>query len=146
MPVVCSISGYPPEDPVISRDGYIFERRLIEKVIRETGKCPVTGSQLNMEDLRPVLPTNGAKALPIDSVSLPDMIKAFESEWDRVFIESFSLKSQLDGLQEELAKALYEQEAAGRIIAQLTKERDTALTEVKRLQEELGDAHYNMEH
>lgn len=143
MPLVCSISGYPPEEPVISKDGYIFERRLIERVISETGLCPVTRSSLSVDDLRPVIPNSSNKAMPVTSASLPEMIKEFEQEWERVLVDSFHLKAQLDGAHEELAKGLYEQEASARVIAQLARERDEALAEVSRLQEELAQLHYS---
>lgn len=49
------VSGDVPKEPVVSKNnGLLFEKRLIEKVIKETGKCPVTGSDLNEEDLIPV--------------------------------------------------------------------------------------------
>jgi pre-mRNA-processing factor 19 len=39
----CAITGELLEDPVISaKSGHIFERRIIEKTIEATGKCPIT--------------------------------------------------------------------------------------------------------
>ena len=128
MVLVCAISGYPPEEPVISKDGYLFERRLIETAIQQTGNCPVTGSPLTLDDLRPVNTTNPTKAVPVDSSSLPGLLDMFQKEWDRLLLEQFELKSQLNAVQEELAKALYEHEGAVRTIARLTRERDEALS------------------
>lgn len=130
MVVVCSISGYPPEEPVVSRDGYIFERRLIERIISETGLCPITGSPLSMEELRPVHSTSSNTAVPVDSSSLPGLMDMFQKEWDRLLIESYEVKSQLSAAKEELAKLVYENEAAVRTIARLTRERDQALSEL----------------
>lgn len=141
MALVCSISGYPPEDPVISRDGYIFERRLIEKVISDTGLCPITHTALSIADLRPVVSTASVSAMSVDSTSLPSLIHSFEKEWDRVLVESFELKAQLSSAQEDLAKALYEQEASHRLVADLQRERDQAFAEISRLQEELAQMH-----
>ncbi len=39
---------------MISKDGYIFERRLIEGIIEKKGTCPITGSPLALGDLKPV--------------------------------------------------------------------------------------------
>jgi len=127
MVLVCAISGYPPEEPVISKDGYLFERRLIEQIISETGNCPVTGSPLAVEDLRPVNSSNPTKSVPVDSSSLPGLLEMFQKEWDRLLIEQHELKSQLGSVKEDLAKALYEYEGAVRTIARLTRERDEAL-------------------
>jgi pre-mRNA-processing factor 19 len=53
----------------------------------------------------------------------------FQKEWDRLLLEQYELKSQLNAVQEELAKTLYEQEAAVRTIARLTRERDEAISQ-----------------
>ena len=143
MPIVCSISGYPPEEPVISKDGYIFEKRIIESFIAENGKCPVTGSQLTLEDIRPVVVNNGNKALAVDSASLPELFKSFQTEWERLQVDSFNTKAQLDLLNQELSTCMYQQEASLRLISELTRERDTALSEVARLQEELAALNSN---
>lgn len=145
MSLVCAISGYPPEEPVISRDGYIFEKRLIQSVISETGMCPVTNAPLSPDDLRPVLGTSNNKSIPVDSSSLPGLIQMFEKEWDRLMVDSYTIKAQLAAVQEEFAKALYEQEASIRLVARLSRERDEALAEISRLQEELGQLHYSSE-
>ena len=143
--IVCSISGVPPEEPVITRDGYVFERRLIEKAVNESGKCPVTHSPLSLSDLQMVMPSNVKNALPIEASSIPSLIELFRAEWDRVVTDQFNLKTELSAVQEELARALYEQEASVRVIARLTRERDEALSETTRLQEEIAQLAYSME-
>ncbi len=50
----CAISGTVPEQPVVSKAGVLFERRLVEKYVRETGKCPITGEALSVDDLLPI--------------------------------------------------------------------------------------------
>lgn len=45
------VSGQPPEEPVVSKTGHIFERRLIEKHISTEGNCPITKEPLSVEDL-----------------------------------------------------------------------------------------------
>ena len=48
----CSISGEPPQDPVVSqKSGHVYERRLILKYITENGTDPVTGEKLEETDL-----------------------------------------------------------------------------------------------
>ena len=51
----CSISGEPPQDPVVSqKSGHVYERRLILKYINENGTDPITGAQLEESDLIPI--------------------------------------------------------------------------------------------
>ena len=48
----CSISGEPPQDPVVSqKSGHVYERRLILKYITENGTDPITGDKLEESDL-----------------------------------------------------------------------------------------------
>ena len=47
----CSISGTAPREPVLSKTGYIFERRLIEEHIHHAGTCPVSNEPLTENDL-----------------------------------------------------------------------------------------------
>lgn len=47
----CALSGEPPQDPVVSKSGCIYERRLITKYIAENGTDPLTGEKLSEEDL-----------------------------------------------------------------------------------------------
>ena len=45
------VSGTTPEEPVVSKSGHIYERRLVEKYIEANGKDPVSGEPLTAEDL-----------------------------------------------------------------------------------------------
>lgn len=47
----CAISGVVPAEPVVTKDGIVFEKRLIMKVISQNGTCPVTNKGLAAEDL-----------------------------------------------------------------------------------------------
>lgn len=52
MSFFCSISGEPPQDPVVSsKSGHVYERRLILKYITENGTDPITGDKLEEGDL-----------------------------------------------------------------------------------------------
>jgi pre-mRNA-processing factor 19 len=133
----CAISGHAPEQPVASKKtGHVFERRLAEKYVAETGRCPVTGEPLSADDLLPLVPAvaGGANAAaaaapprhPPAAASVPGLISLLRDEWDASALEAHSLRAQLHAARQELAHALYQHDAACRVIARLLRERDEA--------------------
>lgn len=125
--VYCSISGQTPQNPVVSlKSGHVFEKSLIEKHLQVTGTCPVTGDDLRVEDLLPVKSNNALQPRAPNATSIPGMIQLFQNEWDAVMLETYTLNKHLETVRQELAHALYQHDAACRVIARLIKERDEA--------------------
>lgn len=114
-------------DPVVSPRGHVFERKLIEKVLLEEGKCPVSGEVMSASDLITIQAGHAAvRPQDMSTVSIPSMLQAMQSEWDEVMLETFTLKQALDQTRRELSQALYQHDAACRVIARLMRERDEA--------------------
>ncbi|KAH9626443.1 hypothetical protein KSS87_004945 [Heliosperma pusillum] len=123
----CSISGELPEEPVVSKkSGLLFEKRLIERHISDFGKCPITGEQLTMDDIVSVKAGKIVKPRPVQAASVPGMIGMFQNEWDSLMLLNFALEQQLHTARQELSHALYQHDAACRVITRLKKERDEA--------------------
>lgn len=132
--MLCAISGEAPEEPVVSKKtGTVFEKRLIEKYIEENGKDPVTGDELDLEDLLPIRTARVVRPRPPTLTSIPALLSTFQNEWDALALETYKLKQQLSQTREELATALYQHDAAVRVIARLTKERDEARAALSRV-------------
>jgi len=139
---ICSISGNPTEEPVISKKtGHLFEKRLITKYIESTGECPITHQPMTLEDVITLQINKSVKPRPVNSTSIPNLITIFQNEWDGLMLETFSLKSHLETVRQELSHALYQHDAACRVIARLIRERDEArsLLAQKGLEENNGD-------
>lgn len=123
----CALSGEIPQEAVVStKTGQLFEKRLIEKHIANGGKCPLTGGDIFSTDLIEVKAAKSLRPRSIAGNSIPNMIANFQNEWDEVMLETFHLKQHLDATRKELTQALYQHDAACRVIARLIKERDEA--------------------
>ncbi|KAI0639066.1 nuclear matrix protein NMP200 [Trametes polyzona] len=128
MSFFCSISGEPPQDPVVSsKSGHVYERRLILKYINENGTDPITGDKLEEADLVSVKANpKAAPPRPPSATSIPALLQTLQNEWDAAMLETFALRQQYNSLRQELSYALYAQDAAQRVVARLIKERDAA--------------------
>lgn len=104
----------------------MFERRLIEAYISENGKDPVTGEELSVDDLIEVKTARIVRPRPPALTSIPSLLSTFQNEWDALALESYNIRQQLAQTRQELSTALYQQDAATRVIARLTRERDEA--------------------
>ncbi|KAK5655234.1 hypothetical protein OQA88_5801 [Cercophora sp. LCS_1] len=125
--MLCALSGEIPEEPVASRKtGAVFEKRLVLKYIEENGKEPGTDDEFHPDDLLEIKTARVVRPRPPNFTSVPSLLKAFQDEWDALVLESYNTKEQLARTREELATALYQHDAAVRVIARLTKERDEA--------------------
>jgi len=125
---ICAISGEACEEPVVSiKSGHVFEKRIILKWLETNDqKDPFSEGILTLEDLIPLKVNKVVKPRPPTATSIPSMLQLFQNEWDALMLETYSLKEQLDSVRQELSHALYQHDAACRVIARLSKERDEA--------------------
>ncbi|KAI1326681.1 WD40-repeat-containing domain protein [Xylariaceae sp. FL0255] len=137
--MLCAISGEAPQEPVVSKlSGSVFEKRLIEKYIEENGKDPVSGEDLTLQDLLPLKSDRIVRPRAPALTSIPALLTTFQNEWDALALETYNLKEQLARTREELATALYQHDAAVRVIARLTRERDEARDALSRVSVSAG--------
>ncbi|KAI1816186.1 WD40-repeat-containing domain protein [Poronia punctata] len=138
--MLCALSGEAPQEPVVSKlSGSVFEKRLIEKYIEENGKDPVSGEDLTLDDLLPIKSARVVRPRPPTLTSIPALLSTFQNEWDALALETYNLREQLTRTREELATALYQHDAAVRVIARLTRERDEARDALSRVSISAGE-------
>lgn len=130
--VLCSLSGQVPAEPVVSlKSGHVFEKRLLLKYLAQNQRrCPITGQELDAEhDLLALQPlpsssssSSSPKPLAPNDSSIPQLLSTFQNEWDAAMLETFTLKQHLQQTRQELSHALYQHDAACRVIARLNAE------------------------
>lgn len=139
MSLTCAISNETPEQPVISPvSGCVYDKRLIEKYLADNGTDPLNGEKLAAEMLIEIKTYPVVKPHPPSATSIPAILKALQDEWDAVMLHSFTLRQQLQTARQELSHALYQHDAACRVIARLTKEVTAAREALATLKPQAG--------
>lgn len=113
---------------------------MIEAYISEHGKDPVNGEELTTDDLVDLKSARVVKPRPPALTSIPSLLATFQNEWDALALETYSLKQQLAQTRQELSTALYQHDAAVRVIARLTRERDEARDALSKISISAGGA------
>ncbi|GAA5990215.1 hypothetical protein JCM10908_005877 [Rhodotorula pacifica] len=143
MSLFCSISGTQPLHPVVSsKSGHVYEKDLILKALANNeGKDPITAEQLAEEDLIEVKTAPGQPTAPPRAptfTSVPSLLHTLQQEWDSTMLECLELRRESQELRQELSHALYKEDAAMRVLARVTRERDEAREALASVQATLG--------
>lgn len=122
----CAISGEIANEPVVSLKSHkVFEKRLLEKHIVQFNEDPITRESMSMQDVIQLdVGENNfvAPKMPQQSASIPNMLKAFQDEWDSVTLQNYSMKRENSQLRQELTHYMYQHDAACRVISRLRAE------------------------
>lgn len=122
------MTGEIAQHPVVTPSGHVYEKQIIEKHLSSMGTDPRTDELLSADQLVELV-TSGASLpprVPDSLTSVPTILQTLQGEWDATMLEVFSLRKQLAETRQQLSHALYQYDAAVRVVARLTAERDEA--------------------
>lgn len=93
----------------------------------------MTNEDLKIEDLVELQSPKVVRPRPPTLTSIPSLLSVLQNEWDALALEHYKLKQTLTQTRQELSTALYQHDAAVRVIARLSRERDEARDALSRI-------------
>lgn len=93
----------------------------------------MTNEDLKIEDLVELQSPKVVRPRPPTLTSIPSLLSVLQNEWDALALEHYRLKQTLTQTRQELSTALYQHDAAVRVIARLSRERDEARDALSRI-------------
>lgn len=138
--------GNSNNEVVVTPSGHIcIKRLLLTKLLENGGMDPFeTARELPLsEDQLVTLQTGAiASAAPPrpQATSLPSMLGMIQKEYDALVLELFDTRKALEETRRELSQALYQNDAAIRVVARVVQERDTAQQQLEQWNASAGAA------
>jgi pre-mRNA-processing factor 19 len=142
--MICSLSGQDCADPVVTPSGYICERRLLlSKLVDTGGNDPFRADVvLHESDLVSLQKPKESSLIPPPrletATSFTHLLQLMQHEHDALLLELYDTRKALEETRMELSQALYQNDAAVRVIARVTMERDQAKQDLMNYQPQAG--------
>ena len=138
----CALTGEQNiSDPVATPSGFVCSRKFLLNVLLENkGKDPfVDGDDVELDesqliDLKSAKTSSSSVPPPIVGTSkggISSILSQLDTEYHGLLMELFTTKRSLQQTKEELSTALYQHDAAIRVIARLAMERDEARSQLQ---------------
>jgi pre-mRNA-processing factor 19 len=140
---VCEISGESSSTGMVATpSGHVCRRSLLLQKLSENGgvdpfeRPPRPLAEDDLIDLLPPSSSSGGEVIPpraASATSLSSLLELVQKEYDAVLLELFDTRRALDETRQELSQALYQNDAATRVVARLAMERDAARQQLEQL-------------
>ncbi|CAJ1934815.1 unnamed protein product [Cylindrotheca closterium] len=140
MSLICEISGESlastTEEIVVTPSGHTCIKRLLLAKLSENGgvdpfeqvqERPLSEDQLVTLSKKASIPPPR-----VHPTSLPNLLQQMQKEYDALVLELFDTRKALEDTRQELSQALYQNDAAVRVVARLSMERDAARQELEK--------------
>ena len=142
----CKLSGVFLTKPVIDKvNGYVYQKEEIERHLFKTSQCPITGREMQIEDLFEMKQNEdiSLKTEFDSSQKVPVILKRISSEWENIQIYNFHLRKELEDIKKESSHLLYQHESANLVISRLLKEKDEYLNKLNYFKNQIREVNYN---
>lgn len=143
--LICELSGESlattKETVVVTPSGHLCIKRLLLSKLAENGSVdPFTERSLTEDQLIELASSTSQQQpavlppRPQGATSYSNLLHLLHKEYDAVILELFDTRQALQETRQELSQALYQNDAAIRVIARLSMERDEARQQLASLQ------------
>lgn len=117
---LCSISGEIPRNPVFCpKTHLIYEKELIVNYIKVEGKCPITNTPIEVNDLFEI--KNDCAEKPKNN-QVEDSLNSAVNTINSLIKENEKIKNDIIEMKKELSYQNYRYEASIKIINKLIKD------------------------
>eukprot|EP01053_Blabericola_migrator_P011888 Blabericola_migrator_1__11887@NODE_724_length_6723_cov_141_689153_g521_i0_p2_GENE_NODE_724_length_6723_cov_141_689153_g521_i0NODE_724_length_6723_cov_141_689153_g521_i0_p2_ORF_typecomplete_len559_score100_13ANAPC4_WD40/PF12894_7/0_0071ANAPC4_WD40/PF12894_7/0_014ANAPC4_WD40/PF12894_7/2_3e06ANAPC4_WD40/PF12894_7/6_9e02eIF2A/PF08662_11/2_1e06eIF2A/PF08662_11/2_7e06WD40_like/PF17005_5/2_7e05WD40_like/PF17005_5/0_018Ubox/PF04564_15/1_1e06WD40/PF00400_32/1_2e03WD40/PF00400_32/1_5WD40/PF00400_32/3_4e02 len=140
MSLTCQLSGNVPAEPVVDRQGHLFERRLIEEQLEKSSRCPIDGAALDKGDLIALTQVPVRAPSAIYAGDFAANVKGIVEHYDNIAMECERLRHERDDLRKEVTRNAYLRDAATAMVASKMNEIEFLKKEVAALTEKFEDA------
>ena len=150
MSLTCEISGQSlvgtDDEVVATPSGHVCLKRLLLTKLAENGGMdpfePIRERPLSEDQLITLTAMSSKQAPPPrpSVTSLPNLLQMLQQEYDAIMLELFDTRKELQDTRRELSQALYQNDAAVRVVARLSAERDAARQQLEQWKASTGGA------
>lgn len=153
--LTCELSGESlatsKETIVVTPSGHLCIKRLLLSKLAENGSVdPFTDRPLTEDQLVELATSSNTSAVvpprPNGATSYSNILHLLQKEYDAVILELFDTRQALQETRQELSQALYQNDAAVRVIARLSMERDEARQQLASAQANGGTTTTTVKH
>jgi pre-mRNA-processing factor 19 len=137
----CELSGEPlqtaTDEIVVTPSGHVCLKRLLLTKLAENGGTDPFETERDLPLVEDSLVTLKRETIlpPRPHVtSLPSLLRLMHTEYEALTLELFDTRKALEETRKELSHALYQNDAAVRVVARLAMERDQARAELAQWQ------------
>lgn len=117
-----------------------LKKLLLSKLAENGGQDPFTSAPLSEDQLVTLSQQNVIPPRPPGVTTMPSLLGLVGKEYESLVLELFDTRKALEETRQELSHALYQNDAAVRVVARLSMERDEARQELQQWKSSGGGA------
>ena len=118
-------SGVELFQPVVClKTGYVFEQSVVFHCVKLSGKCPLSGIEVNFNDFVPIQPDFREKCRESDIEKVGFILEQIRERWIEIVLQNFMIRMQNEEMRNEASLVLSQHQVAVMSIARVLGENE----------------------